>query len=102
MNQVWKRKTGQPFCVDVEIKADLRKAGTEDSLSQTVDYASVFTAAKEVLEGPPCNLLETLAERISRKVLDLGRAASVTIRIRKPKVPLPGPIEYAEVEITRP
>lgn len=94
----------QQFEVDVELHLDLRAAGVADDLSRTVDYREVFETCRSVIEGPSRHLIESLAESIAAQVLLVaaGRGvAEVVVRVRKPQVALPGPIDYAAVEITR-
>jgi dihydroneopterin aldolase len=98
------RAQPQPFEVDVELFLDLRKAGTSDDLERTVDYGQVFEIARSVIEGPSRRLLETLGESIADRVLAIGKARGtreVVVRVRKTRVPLPGTIDYAAVEISR-
>jgi 7,8-dihydroneopterin aldolase/epimerase/oxygenase len=95
------RAQGQPFLVDVELEGDLRRAGARDELAYTVDYRQVYAAVRSVLEGEPKQLLEALAEEIATQLLVLERVAAVTVRVRKPQVVLPGPLDYSAVEIRR-
>jgi dihydroneopterin aldolase len=83
------RELGQPFVVDVELRLDLRPAGLADDLSQTVDYGEVHRRAREVVEGEPVNLTETVAERIAAAILENHLSAeSVRVRVTKPHVRL--------------
>ena len=83
------RELGQPFVVDVELRLDLRSAGLSDDLSLTVDYGEVHRRAREVAEGEPVNLTETVAERIAGAVLDDHPAVeAVRVKVRKPHVRL--------------
>jgi dihydroneopterin aldolase len=91
----------QPFEVDVVLRADLAAAVSSDELSATVDYASVFTLVGEIVEGQSYRLIEALAGAIAGAVLDQVGAEEVTVRVRKPRAPLPGPFETVEVEVTR-
>jgi dihydroneopterin aldolase len=94
----------QPFEVDVEAYLDLGPAGRTDDLSRTVDYRDVFEICRDVVEGPSCRLLEALAERIAARLLaafELAGVSEVVVRVRKPRVSLPGPLDHAAVEITR-
>lgn len=98
------RETAQPFEVDVELSLDLAPAGAADDLSRTVDYREVFSVCREVIEGPSAQLIESLAERIAARLLAASWAAKVTevvVRVRKPRVKLPGALDGAAVEITR-
>lgn len=80
---------GQRFVVDVELWCDLRAAGTSDDLSQTVDYSQVYQLARDVAEGPPVKLTETVAERIAAGVLEQHeQVEAVRVRVQKPNVRL--------------
>ncbi len=91
----------QPFEIDVELVLDLQRAGVNDDLEQSIDYARVYELVREVVESRSLRLLEALAETIAREVLAGFDVAGVTVRVRKPEVKLGGPIDYAGVEIRR-
>jgi dihydroneopterin aldolase len=93
----------QPFEVDVVLEIDLATPGTTDDLARTIDYGDVFRRAQAIVEdGPHVALIETLAERIAADVLAAhAAAAAVTVRVRKPRAPLPGDFDWAGVEIRR-
>src|SRR5574341_398743 len=95
------REQGQEFVVDVVLETDLHAAGKSDTLTDAVDYRSAYDATREVIEGPPRNLLESVAEEIADRLLALDRVAAVTVAVRKPNVKLPGPLEYSEITIRR-
>lgn len=97
----WEQTVPQPFEIDVEARLDLQPAGAGDDLAMTVDYCLVYETARGVVQGPAQRLVETLAERIAVKVLSLGKMESVTVRVRKPRAALPGPVDTVEVEVTR-
>jgi 7,8-dihydroneopterin aldolase/epimerase/oxygenase len=92
----------QPFEVDVELALNLQPAGLADELGLTVDYARVFDVCRQIVESTRFNLIEALAEAIAQELLaDFPAVASVTVRIRKPKVQLSGPFRAAGIEIHR-
>ena len=97
------RELGQPFAVDVEMRLDLRPAGLSDDLSRTVDYGEVSRRAKEIVEGPPADLVETVAERIAAAVLeDQPLVQEIRVKVAKPHVRLGGTaLPRAAVEILR-
>jgi 7,8-dihydroneopterin aldolase/epimerase/oxygenase len=98
----WEKTQAQRFEVDVELILGTRRAGTSDELAQTVDYRAVYEAVRRVIEGPPVDLIETVAESIARDVLAANRRArKVIVRVRKPDVQLGGPLAYAGVEVVR-
>jgi len=83
------RELGQPFVVDIELRLNLQAAGLTDDLTQTVDYSEVHRQAKEIVEGPPVSLTETLAERIAGTVLeDHPMVEAVRVKVAKPNVRL--------------
>ncbi|CAN5312500.1 dihydroneopterin aldolase [soil metagenome] len=83
------RELGQPFVVDVELHLDLRPAGLSDDLEKTVDYSEVHRRAREIVEGEPVNLTETIAERIASEILEEHPPVrSVRVRVAKPHVRL--------------
>jgi dihydroneopterin aldolase len=94
---------GQPFVVSVELRLDLRPAGTSDDLAKTVDYGRVHHMARDIVEGPPVRLIETLAERIAAGVLQNHPAIqAVKVKVAKPHVRLGGTVlAGSAVEISR-
>jgi len=94
-------RTPQPFEVDVELVMNLQPAGIDDDLEQTVDYARVYEVTRQIVESTSFRLLEALAEAISNEILADFPIAEVGVRVRKPKVDLGGPLDYAAVEIWR-
>ena len=83
------RELGQPFLVDVELRLDLRPAGLSDDLARTVDYGQVHRLVREIVEGPPVNLTETVAERIATAILeDHPPVEAVRVKVAKPHVRL--------------
>ena len=94
------REHPQEFKVDVDVEADLSAAASSDQLADTVDYTQVRRIAREVIEGPPAKLLESLAGRIADQVLALSGVRSVSVRIAK-FPPSMQPIDAASVRINR-
>lgn len=92
---------GQPFEIDVELGCDLSRAGSSDDLSRTCDYAGIYQIVSEIIDSRRFNLIEALAEEISDRVLDWFPYCIVKVAVRKPKAPLPGDFDYAEVELHR-
>lgn len=83
------RQNGQPFIVDVELKLDLEKAGKSDDLNDSIDYNDVAILIHNEIIGPPVNLIEALAERISAKILSTYKAVDeIKTTIHKPRAPI--------------
>lgn len=97
------RELGQRFVVDLELYLDLAPAGRGDDLTLTVDYAEAHRRAREIVEGEPVDLTETLAERIAWAVLaDHPSVEAVRAKVSKPQVRLEGTVlAGSAVEILR-
>ena len=83
------RDLGQPFIVDIELRLDLRPAGRSDDLTRSVDYGEIHRRAKQIVEGPPVNLTETVAERVAAAILEgYPSVETVRVKVAKPHVRL--------------
>nr|XP_034915590.1 dihydroneopterin aldolase 1-like isoform X2 [Populus alba]XP_034915598.1 dihydroneopterin aldolase 1-like isoform X2 [Populus alba] len=57
---------------------------------------------KEIVEGPPQNLLESVAQLIASTTLSkYPQISAVRVKVGKPHVAVPGPLDYLGVEILR-
>jgi len=95
------RELGQKFELDVELECRLTKAIETDSLEYTINYRTIFKRVKEMFNGSKFVLLETLAERIAKDLLENFDIHSARIRVRKPQVRLDGFLDNVEVEVFR-
>ena len=96
------REVGQKFEVDLELSADLNKGIATDNLEATINYEKIYDLVEEIVVENEYNLLETLANHIVTEVLEnFDGVEEVMVRIRKPKVPVQGIIDYVEVELVR-
>jgi D-erythro-7,8-dihydroneopterin triphosphate epimerase len=93
------RKNKQDVIINVVLETDLRAAGMNDSLNDTVDYKSIKLAILDFVENSSFNLIESLAEGISGICLKAPKVQTATVTIDKP-----GALRFARsvaVEITR-
>lgn len=95
------RAQGQLFVVDVDIVTDVSEAAAGDSLAATIDYASVARDVVLVVEGDPCDLIETVAVRIADKVLVSDRVVEVHVTVHKPQAPVGVPFDDVSVTVVR-
>lgn len=100
---VWdeEREIGQRFEVDIELKIDALSAAETDKLKDTVDLYAVFEAVESVVNSRKFRLLETMAEKIAREILNKFRVSEVLVRVRKPHAPIRGIQDGIEIEIIR-
>jgi len=92
---------GRYFEVDAELFLPLDNAAAADDLKQTVNYAEVFDLVKTEFTRETYKLIETAAVRLAHAVLSRFPVEKVVIRVRKPKPPLEGDMDYAAVEVER-
>jgi dihydroneopterin aldolase/D-erythro-7,8-dihydroneopterin triphosphate epimerase len=93
------RREKQDVVINVEMHADLLKAGRSDDLNDTVDYKSIKKAILRLVESSRFQLIESLAENIADIALADAKVQKVIVTIDKP-----GALRFAKasaVEITR-
>lgn len=95
------REMGQKFEIDIEVGCDLSYSAKTDDLYKTIDYAKIYSIAKETFSNYKFKLLESVAERMASEIFNLEGVENITISVRKPHVPMNGVLDYAEVEIFR-
>jgi 7,8-dihydroneopterin aldolase/epimerase/oxygenase len=94
---VYKHEIGrkQPLVVDVEL--DVPTAGL-DRLSDTLNYETILTAAREIAGAGHIELVETFAERLAQACLADPRVTRARVRVEKPLALAPDAVA-AGVEI---
>ena len=95
------RESGNWFEVDITVETDFSPAAATDELVGTVNYETLFKIVKEEMEQPS-KLLETVAEKIARDVLEtFPNAISVELTVAKLNPPIGGKCKKASVNLLR-
>ena len=95
-------RLGQRFIVDLIVETDLKKAGVTDNLEESISYVDLYGICKDVVEGKPYKLIETVAHQISDRILvQFIKVSAVQVKVIKPDPPIPGHYESVAVEIYR-
>lgn len=89
----------QPCQADVVLWGDFAAAAAADSLERAVNYSRVLATVLETAHAREYNLLETLAYRIARDLLETYPAERVRVRIRKRPASLVTKLDFVEVEV---
>lgn len=98
----YEREQGSKLYVDVEMVTKDDRASETDDLEDTINYATLYPVIKDMVEESKCNLLVYVAAQVGDGILQRSKhVAEVTVRIRKEAVPVPGPLDCIEVEVTR-
>lgn len=92
----YERVTGNKFSVDVKGSV-LPVEETTEELDKTINYELIYQIVKEEMAAP-CLLLETLAIRISRRLLgDFPGLVAVEVSVSKYNPPIGGKCEKAKI-----
>ncbi|MBS7547639.1 dihydroneopterin aldolase [Dietzia massiliensis] len=92
------KRDGQDFLVDLVLWTDFTAAVASDDLADTVDYGALALFARDVVAGPSCDLIETVASRIADGVMEMAPDAhAVEVTLHKPQAPIPA--EFADVAV---
>ena len=92
------KRDGQDFLVDLVLWTDFTAATASDDLADTVDYGALALFARDVVAGPSCDLIETVASRIADGVMEMAPGAhAVEVTLHKPQAPIPA--EFADVAV---
>ncbi|MEP6992128.1 MAG: dihydroneopterin aldolase [bacterium] len=87
------RELPQPLEVDLVVR---HAAG-----SDLLDYRRLYDATRATVESDPLTLLESFAEALVARVLQLPDVRWCRVAVRKPHVTLGGPLAYAQVAMER-
>ena len=87
------------FEIDIHMHLDLTNAMLSDDLKESVDYSKVVELVKEIFSENDCNLIEYVAGKISKGILEKYPVQKVVIKIRKPHAPINADFDTVEVEI---
>jgi dihydroneopterin aldolase len=94
------RRQRRPVQLDLEVEADLARAGRTDRIGDTLHYKRIFEVVEDVASTQEHKLVEALAHRIAKAVLEKFDADAITVTVRKP-TPIAGVLQHAGVRIRR-
>lgn len=95
------RESGNWFEVDIAVETDFSAASTNDDLSQTINYETLYKIVRIEMEKPS-KLLETIARNIINDVMDeLPTALHVELKISKINPPIGGKCKKASVMLSQ-
>lgn len=90
------REHPQPLEIDLTVWLPRRDA---HSVPEIVDYASLYALVSGAVGRGHVTYLEQVASAIAQRALAVPRVERVRVAVRKPHVPLPGPLAFAEVVV---
>ena len=91
----------QPIRIDLEIECANSQAGETDNIQHTIDYAQVIQRLLEIGTRNQFHLIESLAEHMSRTLLDEFPIFGLKLWVRKTKAPLNATVDSVGVRLAR-
>ena len=80
----WEKSIKQLLVFDLQMGTDIRTAATGDELAKTLDYAEISTLIDEFANANVVDLIETLAERLAKHLMDEYQIKWLRLKISKP------------------
>jgi len=78
------RRDKQDVLINLELSADLRKAGASDRLEDAVDYAALKKRIFSMAEQSQFFLVEALAENVAALCLEHPKVVQAVVRVENP------------------
>ena len=80
----WERKIRQTISLDLEMATDIGKAAKSDNIDDALSYKTVAKRLIEFVEASEFELVETLAEKICKIILEEFEVPWVKLTLHKP------------------
>lgn len=94
------QKIGNKYGIDISIETSLKKAGTDDKLSETIDYEELYKIIRKEM-NIPSRLLENIGGRIMNAVFaNFPLVTFLKISISKFNPPIGGICKRAIVTLS--
>ncbi|MGQ0639981.1 MAG: dihydroneopterin aldolase [Gemmatimonadaceae bacterium] len=91
------RQIAQPIEVDVRVWSRTPAGSASGGL--LLDYRQLYDLVASVFAEGPVDYLEGVALSVAERAMATDQVQRVRVNVRKPHVPLPGPLHNAEVAI---
>lgn len=95
------KRKGQPFVLDIDVKADMKAACESDDINNAINYSAVTKVVLATMTAEKNDLIERAAERVAQAILATFPADEVTVTLKKPRAPVGADFDYMAVQITR-
>jgi dihydroneopterin aldolase len=97
------RQVAQPIEVDIRAWPRTPAVHAQGGGGSLLDYRQLYDIIASVFKEGPIDYLEGAGLSIAERVMATDHVHRVRVNVRKPHVPLPGPLHNAEVviELTR-
>ena len=93
------RRFPQACIADISVWGDFEAASATDELADAMDYSRILATVVQTAHVREYNLLEALAYRLAREVLEAFPAHRVTVKVRKQPATMTDRLDHVEVEV---
>jgi dihydroneopterin aldolase len=96
------RILGQRFIVNLTVETAAMIDSQVKHIQDTVDYTKIYDEIKHTMEKKQFHLLEHCANEILDTLFaNFEKIVSITVKIKKPSVPINGSLASVELEMSR-
>ena len=80
----WEREVKQLIKISYEVEVDIKKAFKSDNIKDTFDYKNTSKKIIKFVEKSSFQLIEALAEKISKIIMQDERVLNLSLSVSKP------------------
>ena len=80
----WEREVKQLIKISYEVEVDIKKAFKSDNIEDTFDYKTTSKKIIKFVEKSSFQLIEALAEKISKIIMQDDRVLNLSLSVSKP------------------
>ena len=87
--------------IEVDLSVWVSRSEIAHGSEGVVDYRELYDLVAAIIANGHIRYLEDLADRVSDEALEMSGVSRALVKVRKPHVALPGPLQHAEVSLDR-
>jgi len=80
----WEKQIKQTLVIDLAMGWNIALAAENDDLAKTLDYAEISEVIAEFANNNPVDLIETLAERMAKFLMETYHIPWLKLKVAKP------------------
>jgi dihydroneopterin aldolase len=87
--------------IEVDVSVWVSRSELAHGSEGVLDYRELYELVAGIVGSGHIRYLEDLADRVAEGALETSGVSRVAVRVRKPHVAMPGPLQHAEVSLDR-
>ncbi len=87
--------------IEVDLSVWVSRSELAHGSEGVLDYRELYELVAETIGAGHIRYLEDLADQVALRALEISGVSRVAVKVRKPHVALPGPLQHAEVSLDR-